>query len=220
MIKPLAKCVAGLDVHKEVVVCTVLKEDSAGQLNRTTKEYKTFRNDLRELSMWLKNSGIELAVMESTGIYWKTVYESLEEVELKSYVVNARHIKNVPGRKTDIMESEWLSELGRCGLLRPGFVPPKDIRELRLVTRYRKKLTGILCAEKNRLHKMLEASGIKLSCVVSSIDGVSAARMIEAILEGKKPEEIVESAVGRLKKKRKELLKAVEDYRISDRCQT
>jgi transposase len=219
MIEPIAKCVAGLDIHKAIVVCTVLREDSEGQLVKKTRKYKTFRNDLRQLALWLRESEIEVAVMESTGIYWKQTYEIIEDTGLKAYVVNARHIKNVPGRKTDVMDSEWLAELARCGLLRPSFIPPRDFRELRLLTRYRKKLTGVLSAERNRLHKLLEASGIKLSCVVSNIDGVSAVRMIEAILEGKEPDEIADMALGRLKKKKKELLRALEDYRLSDRSQ-
>lgn len=216
MIEPVAKCVAGLDVHKEIVVCTILSEDEGGQLVKETKEYKTFHKNLCELADWLKVSGIELAVMESTGIYWKQIYESMEDKGFKVYVVNARHIKNVPGRKTDVMDSEWLAELARCGLLRPSFIPPRDLRELRLLTRYRRKLSEVLSSEKNRLHKALEASGVKLSCIVSDIDGVSARRMIEAMLDKKGPKEIISLAVGRLKKKNQELLKVFEDYCLSD----
>ncbi len=216
MLEPVAKCVAGLDVHKEIVVCTILSEDEDGQLVKETKEYKTFRKNLTELADRLKVSGTELAVMESTGIYWKQVYESLEDKGFKVYVVNARHIKNVPGRKTDVMDSEWLAELARCGLLRPSFVPPRDLRELRLLTRYRRKLAEVLSTEKNRLHKILEASGVKLSSVVSDIDGVSARRMIEAMLDKKGPEDIISLAAGRLKKKIQELSKVFEDYHLSD----
>jgi len=131
MIEAIAKCVAGLDVHKAIIVCTLLKEESDGQLSKKTKEFKAFRNDLKKLATWLTETEVELVVMESTGIYWKHPYEIIEDAGLKAYVVNARHIKNVPGRKTDVMDSEWLAELARCGLLRPSFIPPRDFREFK-----------------------------------------------------------------------------------------
>jgi transposase len=210
MIQPIAKSVAGLDVHKKVVVCTMLNEQEDGEIVQQTREYATFRKDLVSLAEWLRDSGVELVAMESTGIYWKQVYEALEDVMLNASVVNARHVKNVPGRKTDVKDSVWLSELSRCGLLNGSFIPPRDFRQLRLLTRYRKKLTGILSAEKNRLHKLLEAFGIKLSCVVSNIDGVSSNRMLKGILEGLDPEEIAELAVGRLRNKKPAILKALK----------
>ena len=217
MIQAIAKCVAGLDVHKKNVVCTLLSEQKNGEVVAQTREFSTFRRDLIDLAEWLKDSAVELVDMESTGIYWKQVYEAIEDVMLNASVVNARHVKNVPGRKTDVKDSLWLSELTRCGLLNSSFVPPRDFRQLRLLTRYRKKLSGILKAEKNRLHKLLEAFGIKLSCVVSKIDGVSSNRMLKGILEDLDPEEIADMAVGRLRKKKPELLKALEGYRLSDR---
>jgi transposase len=172
---------------------------------------------LKILAEWLKASEVELAVMESTGIYWKTVYEVLEEYGLKVFVVNARHVKNVPGRKTDVGDSEWLAELARCGLLRASFIPPRDLRQLRLLCRYRIKLAGYLSGEKNRLHKVLEDCGIRLGCVVTDIDGVSAHRMIEALIEGRlKPDEMAKLAVRKLRKKEAELELALEGN-ISDR---
>jgi transposase len=220
MISAISKCVAGLDIHKAIIVCTLLQEDSDGNPTKETKEYKTFRYDVYELAKWLKVSDVEIVVMESTGVYWKQTYEALEDNGIKVNVVNARYVKNVPGRKTDVMDSEWLAELGRCGLVKPSFIPPRDFRELRLLIRYRRKLKAVLSAERNRLHKHLEVSGIKLSCVVSRIDGVSSTRMIEAVLEGKEPKQIVDLAVGRLKKKKKELLKALDGYKLSDRIQS
>lgn len=217
MIQPLANCVAGLDVHKEVVVCSVLYDDDQGQIHKQTKSFKTFNSDLDQLVKWLKSFEMELVAMESTGIYWKKLYEILEEAQLKTIVVNARYMKQVPGRKTDVADSEWIAELARCGLLKASFIPPQDFRELRLLTRYRKKLTGTLSAEKNRTHKVLESLGIKLSCVVSDIDGVSARKMIDAILQRKQPEEIVSLAMGRLKTKKADLLKALRGYHLSNR---
>lgn len=217
VIEAIAKCCAGLDVHRATVVCTLLREDAKGKVHKEIREYSTFRRDLERLAKWLKGAEVELAVMESTGIYWKAVYEMLEEAELKAFVVNARHVKNVPGRKTDVQDSEWLAELARCGLLRASFIPPRDLRQLRLLTRYRGKLSGYLAGEKNRLHKVLDDCGIKLGCVVSDIDGVSAERMIKALIQGQKtPEEIAELAIGRLNRKKPEIRMALEGH-VSDR---
>ena len=131
--------------------------------------------------------------------------------------MNARHVKQVPGRKSDVQDSEWLAELGRCGLLRSSFIPPRDLRELRLLTRYRRKLGGVLAGEKNRLHKVLDDAGIRLGCVVSDIDGVSARAMVEALIRGgSTPEQIAEQALGRLQKKKDALQLALEGE-ISDR---
>ena len=171
MIEPLVQCCAGLDVHKAVIVCTVIEENTQGELRKITREYATFIDELADLAQWLKSLRVQLAVMESTGVYWKSVYEALEREGLPVYVVNARHIKRVPGRKTDVSDSEWLAELGRCGLLRPSFIPPRDLRELRLLTRYRQKLIGVMASEKNRLHKLLDDAGLRLGCVVSDIEG-------------------------------------------------
>lgn len=216
MIQAITKCCAGLDVHKENVVCTILKENEQEKIQKEVREYSTFRNELLQLAKWLKEQGVELAVMEGTGVYWKSVYEALEDHEITALLVNARHVKNVPGRKTDINDSEWLAELGRCGLLRASFIPPRDIREIRMLTRYRKKLVGYLSAEKNRLHKVLDDCGVKLGSVVSDIDGVSAKKMIAALVAEKTPEEIAALAIGTLRNK-KEKLRLSLDVRISDR---
>jgi transposase len=217
MIEALAKSSAGLDVHKKTVVCTVLIEDAGGEIEKQTREFGTFRRDLKELAAWLSESDVEIAVMESTGIYWKSVYEAIEREEVKVYVANARYVKNVPGRKTDVGDSEWLAELARCGLLRASFIPLRDFRELRLLTRYRGKLVSTLSAEKNRLHKILYGCGIKLGNVISDIDGVSARKMVEALIEGnKEPYEIVQLASRRLNKKIPELMNAL-DSDLTDR---
>jgi transposase len=217
MIEAVKKGVAGLDVHKKTVMCTILTGKEGGNLKKITQEFSTFQDDLKRLAKLLYAHEVELAVMESTGIYWKCVYEQIEEMGIPCYVVNARHIKNVPGRKTDVCDSEWLAELARCGLLRPSFVPPKDFREIRMLTRYRKKVIGMLGSEKNRLHKILESGGIKLGAVVSDIDGVSAREMIAAIIkESHTPEQIAQMARGRLKSKETDLVKSLKG-RLSDR---
>ncbi len=217
MIEALAKRSSGLDVHKKTVVCTVLSENVHGEIVKQTREYGTFRRDINKLASWLRESEVEIAVMESTGIYWKSVYEAIEREGVKVYVVNARYVKNVPGRKTDVGDSEWLAELARCGLLKASFIPPCDLRELRLLTRYRGKLVSTMSAEKNRLHKILYGCGIRLGNVVSDIDGVSARRMIAALIEGnKEPYEIVQLASKQLNKKRAELIDAL-DGDLTDR---
>lgn len=217
MIDPLVKCCAGLDVHKALIVCTVIEENPQGVLRNITREYATFIDELADLAQWLKSLGVELAVMESTGVYWKSLYEALEREGLRVYVVNARHIKRVPGRKTDVSDSEWLAELGRCGLLRPSFIPPRDLRELRLLTRYRQKLIGVMASEKNRLHKLLDDAGLRLGCVVSDIDGVSARQIIAALSQGEaSPEHLAGLARGRLHGKHEALCRALVGN-LSDR---
>ena len=200
MIQPLAQSSAGLDIHRAVIVATVLHENRDGQISKKVKEFETFSQDLEELAQWLKQLNPKLVVMESTGIYWKQVYESLENVGIIPWVVNAYHIKKVPGRKSDVQDSEWLAELACCGLLKASFVPPKDFRQLRLLTRYRKKLSGVLSSEKNRLHKILESCGIKLGLVLSDIDGVSVRRMIATLIEsgGIQPDKLASLLDGRL----------------------
>ncbi len=169
------------------------------------------------MAHWLQREHAGLAVMESTGTHWKAVFACLEAAGIEGRVVNARHVKQVPGRKTDVCDSEWLAELAQFGLLRPSFIPPRDLCELRLLTRYRRKLSGILAGEKNRLHKVLDDAGIRLGCVVSDIDGVSARAMVEAIIEGgSTPEQIAEKALGLLQKKKDTLELALEGE-ISDR---
>ena len=217
MIRPIIQRSAGLDVHQKIVVCTVLIEQADGQVNKETREYATFRDELSNLAIWLRKQAVDLAVMESTGVYWRSVYDALEKQGVPAYVVNARHIKQVPGRKTDVLDSEWLAELGRCGLLRNSFIPPMDLRQLRMLCRYRQRLIGIVASEKNRLHKVLDEAGIRLGCVVTDIDGVSAREMIAALIEGKQsPEELAHVARGRLRNKMPQLKQALVGE-LSDR---
>ena len=208
--EPMHKRVAGLDVHRMKHVVTVLIEEKDGTLTKVTRQFGGFKRDLRELVGWLGEHRVERVVMESTGIYWKSVYASLSAAGIPALVVNARHVKNVPGRKTDVADSEWLAQLARFGLMRGSFIPPKDLRELRLVSRYRRKLSGMLAGEKNRLHKLLDDAGIKLGGVVADIDGVSARRMVEGLIGGKSPGELATLGRGPLKDKREALEASME----------
>jgi len=216
MLPVLLNCCVGLDVHKKVVVATMLKGGEEGG-RKTVREYRTFPGELAAMGLWLKEEGVQLAVMESSGVYWKSAYEALEALDLPVMVVNARHVKKVPGRKTDVSDSEWLAELARCGLLKGSFIPPKDLRETRLLTRYRLKMVRNLASEKNRLHKVLDDCGVRLGSVVSDIDGVSSREMIGLLIAGdRSPEEIAKAARGSLKEKTEELRLSMEAA-ISDR---
>ena len=208
--KPLYHRVAGLDVHRMLLVLTVLVELDDGSLSKLQRSFGSFKRDLRELVAWLQSLAVELVVMESTGVYWKSVYAALEEAGIAAHVVNAHHVKNVPGRKTDIADSEWLAQLGRFGLVKPSFIPPRDLRELRNVTRYRQKLGQACAAEKNRLHKMLDDAGIKLGGVVADIDGASARAMIRGLIDGKPAGELAGLAKGVMRKKAEALELSLE----------
>jgi len=205
LVEPIVQRCAGLDVHRRIVVATILIEEPDGSLKEETREFGTFRKYRQQLAQWLKANDIELTVMESTGIYFKPIYAELEAAGLKVQVVNARYVKQVPGRKTDVKDSQWLASLARCGLLKPCFIPPQDLRQLRLVTRYRLKLQGQLAGEKNRLHKVLDDAGINLGSVVSDINGVSAQLIIQGLIDGKPLKDLVQCAKGRLKAKKAEI---------------
>jgi transposase len=204
-LRALYRRVAGIDVHRMLHVVTVLIEQPDGSMQRQTRQFGGFRRDCRELAAWLADLRIELVVMESTGIYWKSVYAHLENAGVPAWVVNAHRVKHVPGRKTDTADSEWLAVLARFGLVKSSFIPPKDLRELRLVSRYRRKLNAMRASELNRLHKILDDGGIKLGGVVSDIDGVSARAMVTALIAGQSIEQMLGLARGKLKQRREEL---------------
>ena len=206
----------GIDVHLKVVVATI---DGLG-ITRETRSFKTFTSSLNELKEWLLSNGITHVAMESTGVYWKPVYKVLEGSISNVWIVNARHIKNVPGHKTDKMDSEWICKLLLAGLLKPSYIPPKEQRQLRDLTRYRNKLIGHIASEKNRSMRILEDCNIKLSSVVSNTTGVTATALIDMLCEGKKLtlEDIESVYHGRLAASPQELLEActgfVEEHHV------
>lgn len=196
----------GLDVHKKTVVASI----GGDGIESTTKTFATFTEDLEALGTWLKDNGVVHIAMESTGVYWKPIYNILE-ADFEILLVNARHIKNVPGKKTDKKDSEWICKLLLSGLLSGSFVPPRHIRELRDLTRYRSKLIQQVASEKNRLQKILEDGNIKLSSVVSSMSGKSATRIVDALIEGETdPDKLFSLCHGKLKSKEREILSAVK----------
>jgi transposase len=205
----------GLDVHQATVVACVLVGGAAGRPRKAIRTFRTFTKELLQLRDWLKEQGITDVGMESTGVYWKPVYAVLED-DFRMVVGNAQHIKNVPGRKTDVKDAEWIATLVRHGLIRPSFVPPKPLRELRELLRYRRKLVENRTAERNRLLKLLETASIKLSSVASNVFGASGMAMLRALVDGQtSPASLAELAQGRLRKKLPELALAL-DGRIEE----
>lgn len=202
--------VIGLDVHQAQITACAIIQETDGTTRVEQRQFGAFKRDRRELAEWAALLKPDQVVMESTGIYWKSPYAALETVGIRGLVVNARHVKNVPGRKTDIGDAQWLATLARAGLLRGSFVPPAKLRELRLISRQRQKLIGQLSSEKNRLHKLLTDSGIRLGVVVSDIHGQSARAMVKAIIAGQQPHEVIHLASRRLKATREELFDALQ----------
>lgn len=213
---PLQKVTAGIDVHRMLHVVTVLIEQDDGTLVKQQRQFGGFKRDKRAMAEWLKSLGVQRVVMESTGIYWKSPYAILERAGVPAWVVNAHHVKHVPGRKTDMADSEWLAVLGRFGLVRGSFIPPQDLRELRLLSRYRRKMAPMPAAEKNRLHKVLDDAGIVLGAVLADIDGLSARRMIQALIDGQSLESIVQLGAGKLRASPEELALSL-DGELSER---
>jgi transposase len=200
----------GLDVHQATVVPCVLIALQNGKVQKQIRTFGTTTRELVCLREWLLSEGCTHLAMESTGVYWKPVYAILEGA-LAIVVANAQHVKKVPGRNTDVKDAEWLADLLCHGLLRPSFVPPKPIRELRELTRYRRKLVESQAAERNRLLKLLETANIKLSSVATDVFGVSGRLMLRALIEGKAtPQEMAELAKRKLRNKIPELELALE----------
>jgi len=201
---------AGLDVHKASVTANVRHRDERGRRRGTARQFGTMTNELLELSDWLAGFGVTHVAMEATGVYWKPVYYVLEAAGFELLLVNAAHIKNVPGRKTDQNDAAWIAQLLEHGLLRASFVPPPAVRELRDLTRYRKAQTNERTRAAQRLEKVLQDAGIKLSSVASNILGVSGRAMLDALRGGATdPEALAELARGRLRPKVPQLQEAL-----------
>ena len=200
----------GLDVHQATVVACLLIVLKNGQVQKQVRTFGTTTRELMGLREWLLSGGCTHVAMESTGVYWKPIYAILEGA-FEIVVANAQHVKKVPGRKTDVKDAEWIADLLCHGLLRPSFVPPSPIRELRDLTRYRRKLVESRTAERNRLLKLLETANIKLASVATDVFGVSGLLMLHALVEGKATaQEMAELAKKQLRKKIPELQLALE----------
>jgi len=196
----------GIDVHQNLIVATIRRSDT----DYETQSFDAYTSSLTALRDWCNQNGVTHIAMESTGIYWKPVFNILEE-SFEIILVNARHVKNVPGHKTDKKDSVWLSKLLLSGLLKGSFIPPQDIRELRDLVRYKKKIVAQAAGEKNRVIKMLEDGNIKLSSVLTNVDGAVGTKIINDIIGGKtNPAELLGHYHGKMKASKEEVKKALE----------
>jgi transposase len=199
----LVERACGLDVHKDTVVACVLKGPAGGKTRKEVRTFPTHTRGLLELGAWLMAEGVTAIAMESTGVYWKPVHAVLEQQSDWQLVIgNARHIRNVPGRKTDVKDAEWLAQLLRNGLIRPSFVPPPAIRELRDLVRARRNLVEDRTRARNRVHKTLQCANIKLDSVASDAFGVSGKAILRAMARGEQDaRQLANLAKGRLRSK-------------------
>lgn len=198
----------GIDIHKKIIVCTI----KGTGIKEATRTFDTFTESIESLRGWLLENKITHVAMESTGVYWKPIYNILES-DFEIILVNARHIKNVPGQKTDKKDSKWIAKLLLSGLLKGSFIPPRPIRELRDLNRYRRKIVNQIASEKNRLQKILEDGNIKLSSVVSNMSGSTATKIIDAMIAGEENvEELVKFRHGKMQTSVEELASSLRGH--------
>lgn len=201
---------AGMDVHKKDVKVCLVTRDRQGQRQQEIRTFRTLTRDLLAMRDWLQDQGCTQIVMESTGVYWKPIF-NLFEGDFTVLLVNPAHVKQVPGRKTDVKDCAWLAELLEHGLLQGSFIPPIEIRDLRDLTRYRRQVIHTRSAEVNRLQKVLEDANIKLASVATDVMGVSGRAILQALLAGgQAPEQLADLAKGRLRKKKEALQAALQ----------
>jgi transposase len=200
-----------MDVHKQTISACLITVDKKGAPEMELRDFGTFTDDLVELKQWLLSRGCPIVAMESTGIYWRPVHNILEDC-FQIILVNARHVKNLPGKKTDKKDAAWLARLLRCGLLKASFIPPKQIRELRDLTRLRKSYVEMVADQKRRVHKHLESANIKIDSVASDLFGATGQQLMHLLLE--KPEiefsDIDRAARKKLRTKKDELFRSVQ----------
>ena len=202
----------GLDVHKRIIQACVRRVDKGGKIHHEVRIFPTMTGDILALSDWLAAQEVTHVAMESTGVYWKPVWNILEG-KFTILLVNARHVKNVPGRKTDVKDCQWLAQLLQCGLLKGSFIPERPQREFRDLTRHRSQLVAEKAAVANRIHKVLEDTNIKLGSVASDILGTSGREMIRALIAGESdPEKLADLARQKLREKIPELRLALQGH--------
>jgi transposase len=208
--QPILKSCCGIDVHKNMIKASIAKGPLDSPPKFYTRTFSTMTRDLLKLKDWLTENDVEAVAMESTGVYWKPIFNILEN-DFQVILANPQYLKKVPGKKSDVKDCEWIASLLRCGLIPASFIPQRPIRELRELNRTRRKLVGMMSSEKNRIQKVLEDANIKLASVVSKIDGVSSMTMIQALLDKDRlsKEEITDMARGKLKSKVDQLVEAL-----------
>ena len=201
-----------MDVHRDVVAACVRVAGPRGGVATEKERFQTTTVALERLGGWLADCQVSLVAMEATGVYWKPVYYALES-RFEVWLCNAHHVKNVPGRKTDMSDAEWLADVAAHGMIRPSFVPPPPIRELRELTRYRKTQTDARAAEIQRLEKVLQDAGVKLTSVASKVLTQSGRLMVQALIDGQRdPAELANLAKGKLRPKIPELTEALAGH--------
>lgn len=211
--KELRRRVSGLDVHRDTVVAAVRLHLTDSDIEVKKQSFSTTSKGLVELSKFLLDHEVTTVAMEATGVYWKPVYYSLEGMFKELWLCNAQHVKNVPGRKTDLNDAEWLADVVAHGMVKPSFVPPDEIRELRELTRYRKTQVDARVKEIQRLEKVLQDACIKITSVASEVWSKSSREIIEAMIDGERnPEVLAELAKGRLRGKKSELEEALSGF--------
>jgi len=204
----------GMDVHKDSITACLLLIDEVGEFRTESRRFGTMTRHLKEMAAWLASEGVQAIAMEATGVYWKPIWNILEaEKKFELLLVNAQHVKQVPGRKTDQKDSEWIAELLQHGLLRASFVPPVEIRHLRDLTRMRARIRQTLASFANRIQKVLEDANIKLGSVASDVLGVSGRHMLKALMAGEQdPQRLANLAQGHLRKKIEPLQLALQGH--------
>lgn len=197
----------GIDVHKNMLMVCVF----TGIRKKEIREFGTMTDDIMEIVKWLKETNCQVAAMESTGVYWKPVYNLFEQEGINTIIVNAQHIKGVPGRKTDVKDAEWIADLVRHGLVKPSYIPNREQRELREMVRYRNEIVNERARELNRIQAVLEGANIKLGSVVTDISGATGMAILHALINGKTDYEYLSSlAKGSLTEKVEQLQKALK----------
>jgi transposase len=212
-LKEIRDKVAGLDVHRDTVVACCRVRQSGRSVAITKASFAATAGGLADLAAWLAQSGVTTVAMEATGVYWKPVYYALEGLFEELWLCNAHHVQNVPGRKTDLSDAEWLADVAAHGMVRPSFVPPPEIRELRELTRYRKTQVDMRTQQIQRLEKVFQDAGIKLSSVASRVWSKSARDMIEAMISGERdPVVLAQMAKSRMRTKIPQLEEALSGH--------
>jgi transposase len=218
MIRAILECCAGIDVGKKIVVACVMTGPADGEAREETRKYGTTNAGLQQLRDWLSSRGCTHVVMESTGAYWKPVFNVLEEASgMQVVLANAQQVRNLRGHKTDPNDSRWLAHLLRHGMVRPSYIPPRYIRELREFTRRRKQLVRAGVQERNRVQAVLEDANVKIGNVLTDVFGLSGQLMMEALVEGRaSADEIAQLAQRQARKKIPQIQAAIEGHRMTD----
>jgi transposase len=216
--KALRTHVAGVDVHKEILAITVLIGSGDEDPKVEQLECSTFTDDLIACGVVLRNKGVVDVAMESTGVYWKPVYNAWSPLGLKVIIGNATHIKNVPGRKTDMNDSHWIAQLHRFGLIRPSFVPEGEFQRMRLISRHRTNLTEDLARVKNRVQRVLEDGNVKWGVIASDVFGVSGLAILKEIAQGVTNASVLKAVIKTKIKRKEEAQKALTNTLTKDHC--